>query len=203
MSYGRDWDLYFLNIARVVGRNSKCHSRKIGSVLVKDKSIISTGYNGPPRNVPPCDTRMRFFFDDVSNKRYVSIDDEVFEVSWDAHTHPCPRYAIKAVSGERLDLCPAAHAEANTIFQAAKIGICTNNSILYCYCGPPCKECTKALVNAGVSEIVCLDTRPYDKLSVYIVEHSGIKITRYDSKEVEQVGESKFGVIVKPEERVY
>ena len=48
------WDLYYLRIAKTVSENSKCLSRKIGAVLVKDNSIISTGYNGPPRGVKHC-----------------------------------------------------------------------------------------------------------------------------------------------------
>ena len=51
------WDEYFFNIAKQTARNSKCFSRKIGAVLVKDNSVIGTGYNGAPRGTPTCDNR--------------------------------------------------------------------------------------------------------------------------------------------------
>jgi len=52
-----NWDEYFLGVCKTIASNSKCLSRKIGAIIVRDKSIISTGYNGPPRGVPPCFTR--------------------------------------------------------------------------------------------------------------------------------------------------
>ena len=51
------WDEYFFEMCKTVASNSKCLSRKIGAIIVKDKTIISTGYNGPPRNVRSCDER--------------------------------------------------------------------------------------------------------------------------------------------------
>ena len=50
-----EWDLYFRNICDAVASKSPCHSRQIGAILVRDKSIVATGYNGPPRGVPHCD----------------------------------------------------------------------------------------------------------------------------------------------------
>ena len=72
----KDWDKFFLGICDKVAENSKCLSRKIGAVMVKDKSILSTGYNGPPRGVThcgerlitqDCDTNLRIRFDEAVN----------------------------------------------------------------------------------------------------------------------------------------
>ena len=52
-----NWDQYFYDVCVVVSKNTKCFSRKIGAILVRDKSIVSTGYNGPPRGIPHCDER--------------------------------------------------------------------------------------------------------------------------------------------------
>lgn len=52
--YNPKWQQYFLSIANAVAQNSKCRSRKIGAVLVRDKSVIATGYNGPARDITSC-----------------------------------------------------------------------------------------------------------------------------------------------------
>ena len=60
-----DWDLYFMQIARTVSKKSHCMSRQIGAVLVRDNSIISTGYNGPARGVKHCKERPIGFYKDL------------------------------------------------------------------------------------------------------------------------------------------
>ena len=57
-----EWDIYFLKLAKEVSQKSKCLSRKIGAVLTKDHSIISTGYNGPAKNVKHCNERTFWFY---------------------------------------------------------------------------------------------------------------------------------------------
>ena len=141
------WDDYFLKVATVVASNSKCQSRQIGAVLVKDKAIISTGYNGPPRGVPHCER--------------------------------CPRQLQGYKSSEGLHLCPATHAEANCIVQAAKNGICTNNSIMYLTCNVPCKNCLALIINAGIEEVVCVSLDWYDELSPFLVAQSDLIIREY------------------------
>ena len=61
------WDKYFFELCETVSTNSKCLSRKIGAILVKDKIVISMGYNGPPRGVLHCDKRI--FYDPVINNK--------------------------------------------------------------------------------------------------------------------------------------
>jgi len=94
-------DAYFIEIARVVSKRSTCLRHKNGAVLVRNKNIISTGYNGAPSGLPHC-----------------------IEVG-------CLREKIMVPSGERHELCRGAHAEANAIVQAALHGANTEGSIMY------------------------------------------------------------------------
>jgi dCMP deaminase len=95
------WDAYFMNIARVVASRSNCIKRRIGAVLVADRRIISTGYNGTPRGVQNC------------------------------NEGGCPRCASAAESGTRLDECLCSHAEENAITQAAYHGVSVRGASLY------------------------------------------------------------------------
>lgn len=140
------WDEYYLSICETVAKKSTCLSRQFGAILVRDKSIISTGYNGPARGVTHCHEE-------------------------------CPRKRAGFKSGQRLDLCPATHAEANCIANAARHGTPTAGATLYINGIHPCKDCTSLLVNAGVLYIVC--TRGfYDTLSIFIARQAGI-LTRH------------------------
>lgn len=101
-----DWDEYFMNIAKVVSTRGNCIRRKVAAVIVSDRRIISTGYNGTPRGIKNC-----------------------FEGG-------CPRCASDAPSGEKLGECICAHAEENAIVQAAYHGIAVKGSTLYCTLSP-------------------------------------------------------------------
>ncbi len=95
------WDEYFMRIARIVSLRSNCMKRKVAAVIVKDRRIISTGYNGTPRGVKNC-----------------------FEGG-------CPRCNSMADSGTGLSECLCSHAEENAIVQAAYHGISVNSAALY------------------------------------------------------------------------
>jgi dCMP deaminase len=101
-----DWDTYFLEIAHVVKRRSNCCRRQVAAVIVRDRRIISTGYNGTPRGIKNC-------FDGG-----------------------CPRCASDAASGAALGECVCAHAEENAIVQAAFHGTSVRNGTLYCTISP-------------------------------------------------------------------
>ncbi len=96
------WNEYFMSIAEMVSTRSTCLRRKVGAVLVKDKRIISTGYNGSPSGLKHCE-----------------------EVG-------CLREKLGVPSGERHELCRGLHAEQNAIIQAALHGVSTKGAILYC-----------------------------------------------------------------------
>ena len=119
-----DWDKYFFQFAELASQRSTCLRRKVGAVLVKDKMVIATGYNGPPRGVPHCDEL----------------------------PGGCTREAMNVPSGYRHELCRGLHAEQNAIIQAARSGVNINGSELYC-CTKPCAICTKMIINAGISRV--------------------------------------------------
>ncbi len=103
MKYDRpSWNQYFASITRMVATRSTCLRRHVGAVLVKDKRILSTGYNGAPAGLKHC-----------------------IEVG-------CLREAAAIPSGTRHELCRALHAEQNAIVQAAYHGISIAGSTLYC-----------------------------------------------------------------------
>lgn len=95
-------DPYFIEIAHVVAKRSTCLRNIVGSVIVKDKRIISTGYNGAPRNLAHC------------------------------HDIGCIRIEQNIESGTRHETCRAVHAEQNAIIQAALHGVSTDGATLYC-----------------------------------------------------------------------
>jgi dCMP deaminase len=95
------WDEYFMSIARVVASRSNCIKRMVGAVVVVDRRIISTGYNGTPRGVRNC------------------------------NEGGCPRCAGVAESGTRLDECLCSHAEENAITQAAYHGVRVREGAIY------------------------------------------------------------------------
>ncbi|HVP57433.1 MAG TPA: cytidine/deoxycytidylate deaminase family protein [bacterium] len=96
------WDEYFISIARLVSSRSTCLRRHVGAVVVKDKRLLSTGYNGAPQGFAHC-----------------------AEVG-------CIRQREEIPPGERHELCRGIHAEQNAIVQAAAFGVSIKDSTLYC-----------------------------------------------------------------------
>jgi dCMP deaminase len=164
-------ELYFRKIAEVVAERSKCLSRKIGAVLVRDDIIISTGYNGPPRGVPHC-LKERLEFDEV-------IREALSGMTINMETE-CPRRLLGYDSGHGLEICPATHAEANAIIQAAKAGVSTEGSTLYLTCEFPCKSCLGLIINAGVKKIYCTENRLYDPCSKFMYVNSDVEVFIYE-----------------------
>lgn len=95
------WDEYFMEIAEIVKKRSTCKRRHVGAIIVKDKQILTTGYNGSPKNLKHCE-----------------------EIG-------CKREQMNIPSGQRHELCRALHAEQNAIIQAAHNGVNINGSTLY------------------------------------------------------------------------
>lgn len=96
------WDEYFMDITRVVATRSTCLRRQVGAVIVKDKRLLTSGYNGAPRGLAHC-----------------------AEVG-------CLRDAYHVPSGQRHELCRGMHAEQNAIVQAALHGVAIEGATLYC-----------------------------------------------------------------------
>ena len=169
-------DYYYMGIAKEVSNASKCLSRKIGAVLVKYDTIISTGYNGPPRNIAHCENHA--IVTDPDGNQHLKMNVVKSVVNNNAMT--CPRKRAGFVSGEGMQFCIAGHGEENAIVQAARVGVSTKDSKLYCYCGIPCEKCCIKIINAGVTDVYCLKDNKnskYDKnLSQELLENAKIKL---------------------------
>ena len=104
------WDSNFFGLCQELSKWSTCLSRQIGTVIVRDKTIVSTGFNGPPRGVTHC------------GPERILVDDNLSHID-PAKRNLCPRQAKGFKSGFGLHLCTASHAEENAIVNAARIGV--------------------------------------------------------------------------------
>lgn len=118
------WDEYFMQMAELTAKRSTCLRRNVGAIIVKDKHIIATGYNGAPKGLPHCE-----------------------------ELGGCLRQKLGVHSGERHELCRALHAEQNAIIQAATLGQSIEGATIY-VTHQPCIICAKMIINAGISRIV-------------------------------------------------
>lgn len=125
-----DWDEYFMEMAVLTAKRSTCLRRQVGAVIVKDKHIVATGYNGAPRGVAHCDEK-----------------------------GGCLRQQMNVPSGERHELCRALHAEQNAIIQAAVQGNSIEGASIY-VTNQPCVICAKMIINAGIKKIYIKDSYP-------------------------------------------
>jgi len=171
------WDNYFLKLAEVVAGQSRCLSRQIGAVLVRDKVVVATGYNGPPRGMVHCEDRLRPLRD--VDPLSFEMNPEEKKRNFQLKLTACPRYFLGYDSGEGLHLCPAAHAEINCITNAARVGVNTKDTTIYLTCERPCQNCMTYLVQAGVMTVVCKDS-DYDKMSAFIASQTGIDVITYE-----------------------
>lgn len=117
------WDQYFLTITRDVAERSTCKRAKVGATIVREKSILATGYNGAPSGTPHCT-----------------------EVG-------CLIYRSETPTGDTEENCyRTIHAEINAIAQAAKNGTSIKDAAIY-ITHSPCIHCLKTLVNTGIRAI--------------------------------------------------
>ena len=118
------WDEYFLGICEFVARRSTCLRRQVGAILVRDKRILTTGYNGAPRGLKHC-----------------------------IELGGCQRERMGVPSGQRHELCRGLHAEQNAIIQAALHGVQVTGATMY-ITTQPCVLCAKMLINAAIERVV-------------------------------------------------
>ena len=126
------WDVRFMEVAQLISTWASCYQteRKIGAVIVKNKRILTTGYNGAPAGIKTCVERGE-----------------------------CMRKRQGIESGTRQELCYAIHAEQNAIIQAAKLGISIQDATLYCT-HQPCVICAKMIVNSGITRVIYREGYP-------------------------------------------
>ena len=124
------WDEYFMEMAELTAKRSNCLRRNVGAIIVKDKHVMATGYNGAPMGLMHC-----------------------------AELGGCLRERLGVPSGERHELCRALHAEQNAIIQAAKLGESIEGGTIY-VTRHPCSICAKMINNAGIKRIVIREGYP-------------------------------------------
>lgn len=117
-------DDYFMKIAYVVAERSTCLRRKVGALIVKDRHILTTGYNGAPAGVKDC-----------------------LEIG------TCLRDELNIPSGKDKHVCRAVHSEQNAIIQGAKFGVELKGATLYCTHNT-CMVCARMIINAGIKRVV-------------------------------------------------
>lgn len=128
------WDKRFMDMAVQIGGWSSCfkQNRHVGAIIVKNKRVIATGYNGAPQGIKSC-----------------------------ADKGVCMRQEQGVESGTRHELCYAVHAEQNAIIQAARVGCSVEGCTLYCT-HQPCVICAKIIINSGISRVVYREGYPDD-----------------------------------------
>ena len=174
-----NWDEYFLDLCKAVSKKSHCLSRKIGAILTRDNIIVSTGYNSPPRKIPPCSER--YYKDKNLKKKIESLNLNINEIK-----NICPRRSLNFPSGTGLEWCPTIHAEKNCLLAAARKGESTLDTTIYLNTEiSPCSQCFGAMINAGVKEVVLIKNIPYDSTVEYLIENSSIKIREFEVKDGE------------------
>jgi len=143
-----DWDHYFMNIAEAVKTRATCMSAKKGAIIVKNKQIVSTGYNGTARGIEHC------------------------------MKGGCPRCTARHMgkirSGDYSLTCTCCHSEENAIVQAAHHGISTNGATMYTTF-TPCSTCARMIINAGIVEVVAKVIYP-DDVGTSMLKEAGVKL---------------------------
>ena len=148
------WDKRFMSLAETVAEWSSCYqsNRHVGAVIVRDKRILTTGYNGAPSGIESCAER------GVSLRRERNI-----------------------ASGTMQEVCYAVHAEQNAIIQAAKLGVSLEGSVMY-VTHQPCVICTRMILNSGIKRVVYKNGYPDDfalelfaKSGVELIKYSDLE----------------------------
>ena len=136
------WDSRFMEMAHVIAGWTSCYrpGRSIGCVIVKDKRIMTTGYNGAPAGLKTCRERGE-----------------------------CMRDRLGIQSGTRAELCYAIHAEQNAIIQAAYHGVSVAGGTVY-VTHQPCLTCAKMIINAGIKRVVYAGHYPDENAVAFLTE---------------------------------
>ena len=148
------WNERFMQMAETVAGWSSCfqENRHVGAVIVKDKRILATGYNGAPSGIKSC-----------------------------ADRGECLRRVRNIASGTMQEVCYAVHAEQNAIIQAAKLGISLDGAEMF-VTHQPCVICTRMILNAGIKRVIYKNGYPdefalqlFKEAGVEIIKYSDLK----------------------------
>lgn len=142
------WDEYFIKLAEIVKTRANCTRRQVGTVIVRDYRIISTGYNGTPHGIKNCF--------EGGCERCKKRDEG--KIDW----------------FEYEESCVCIHAEQNAIIQAAYQGATTKDATLYATANP-CSSCAKMLINAGIIRVVCRK-KHHDLTGIDLLKKARVKV---------------------------
>ncbi len=153
LMYRPDWHEYFMLIAKIVALRSGCNSRPTGAVIVKDKRILATGYNGPMPGAWHCTDKGEAY---------------------------CFRREKGIPDIDKYNFCRATHAEANAIAQAARFGISVEGASIYCTLAP-CYVCLKLIASAGIKEVYYeydYESRDFERDEFWrrAIEEAGLRV---------------------------
>ncbi len=146
------WDYYFMNIADSVKMRTSCMSPRKGAVIVRNKQIISGGYNGTAKGTKHC--------------------------NHDGCERCKLRHLGKLKSGDYSVICTCAHAEENAIVQAAYNGVSTKDASMYTTF-TPCNVCARMIINAGIKEVIAKVAYP-DNVGTRLLKEAGVKLRVLD-----------------------
>ena len=147
------WDERFMNLAETVAEWSSCYqaNRHVGAVCVKDKRVLTTGYNGASAGIKSCSEKGE-----------------------------CLRRVKDIPSGTMQEVCYAVHAEQNAICQAAKLGVSLEGAVMY-VTHQPCVICTRMIINSGIKKVIYKNGYPdefalrlFEESDVEIVKFSDL-----------------------------
>ena len=147
------WSEYFIELAQVVKKRSNCLRMAVGVVIVKEKHIIATGYNGTPAGIKNCN--------EGGCERCLQREQAILK------------------ENERKDLCICVHAEQNALLQSAFHGVSTKDAIIF-QTTAPCLQCAKHIINAGVSEVV-YELEFQESLGIELLRSAGLNVKKYSS----------------------
>lgn len=149
-----NWDTYFMALAFLAAKRSNCMRRSVGCVLVRSKRVISTGYNGTPRNLPNCSSG------------------------------GCPRCnnSVGNAGGTSLSTCLCIHAEENAMLEAGRERVGASGSVLYCTTCP-CLTCSIKIVQVGVEEVVFDQSYYMDAEAAELFRKAGVRLRQFRGPE--------------------
>ncbi len=149
------WDKFFMDMAELVSVRGTCDRKYVGAVLVKNARVISIGYNGSLPGFANCNDPETFWQCNNCGKKTENIEE-----TEKLHNISCAGYGWTEKHGghdmENGSCQRTVHGEINAIAQAARLGIKTEGTTLYCNT-LPCWPCMKAIVTAGIKEVIYRD----------------------------------------------
>ncbi|GAA5967007.1 hypothetical protein JCM11641_000413 [Rhodosporidiobolus odoratus] len=176
------WDTYFMHLASLASLRSNCMKRRVGAVLVRDKRVVSTGYNGTPRGVRNCGEGGCGRCNSHGDGLGLEEDGEEGQVGNEVGGGGGGGQKGMNRVGEALDECLCLHAEENALLEAGRERVSgggTAGAVLYCNTCP-CLRCTVKIVQCGVREVIYSLSYSMDAASRRVMEEAGVVLRQID-----------------------